>query len=108
MQEVYTLEQIKQIVTPIAQKHNVRRLSIFGSYARNEANADSDVDICIDAPNMHGLFALGALYADLEDALGKEIDLVTERSLTQHSDSPLHQRFAQNLRKDARIVYECD
>lgn len=105
MQQVYTLEQIKQIVTPIAQRHNVRRMSVFGSYARNEANENSDVDFCVDAPEMRGLFALGALYSDLEEALGKEIDLVTERSLAEHPDS-LHLRFAQNLRKDARVIYE--
>ena len=69
--KVYSIEEIKDIVAPIAQMHGVNKVYLFGSYARGVATASSDVDLCIDAPTLRGLFALGGLYADFEEALGK-------------------------------------
>ena len=83
MDRVYTIEEIKSIVTPIAATHGVDRIYLFGSYARGEARADSDIDLRVDKGRLKGLFALGALYTDLEDALGKKIDLLTTGSLEE-------------------------
>ena len=71
------------------------RCSLFGSYARGDATPASDVDLCVDAPKLRGLFALGGLYADLEDALKKSIDVVTTGSLKYNKD----EAFLENLRK---------
>ena len=49
-----------------------------------------------------GLFALGGLYADLEDALKKSIDVVTTGSLKYNKD----EAFLENLRKDRVLLYE--
>lgn len=67
MDRVYTIEEIKAIVAPIAAAHDVERIYLFGSYARGEATATSDIDLRVDKGRLKGLFALGALYADLED-----------------------------------------
>lgn len=83
MDRVYTIEEIKAIVVPIAEAHSVGRIYLFGSYARGEATPSSDVDLRVDKGNLRGLFALGALYADLEDGLGKKLDLLTTGSLDQ-------------------------
>lgn len=84
MDKVYTIEEIKSIVVPIAKAHSVGRVYLFGSYARGEATPSSDVDLRVDKGNLRGLFALGALYADLEDGLGKKLDLLTTGSLDQN------------------------
>lgn len=84
MDKVYTIEEIKSIVVPIAKAHSVGRIYLFGSYARGEATPSSDVDLRVDKGNLRGLFALGALYADLEDGLGKKLDLLTTGSLDQN------------------------
>ena len=84
MYKVYTIEEIKSIVVPIAKAHSVGRIYLFGSYARGEATPSSDVDLRVDKGNLRGLFALGALYADLEDGLGKKLDLLTTGSLDQN------------------------
>lgn len=83
MDKVYTIEEIKSIVVPIAKAHSVGRIYLFGSYARGEATPSSDVDLRVDKGNLRGLFALGALYADLEEGLGKKLDLLTTGSLDQ-------------------------
>ena len=52
---VYTIEDIKQKATPIAQKYGVDSMSLFGSYARGEAREDSDLDFFIDRGDIKGL-----------------------------------------------------
>ncbi len=52
---VYTIGDIKQKATPIAQKYGVDSMSLFGSYARGEAREDSDLDFFIDRGDIKGL-----------------------------------------------------
>ena len=94
--------EIREIVAPIAKQHGVDKVFLFGSYARGDATPASDVDLCVDAPKLRGLFALGGLYADLEDALKKSIDVVTTGSLKYNKDKA----FLENLRKDRVLLYE--
>lgn len=56
---------------------------VFGSYARGEQREDSDIDIMIVPDrNAHvGLFLLSGMRLDLQDILGKKVDLVTEKGL---------------------------
>ena len=74
---VYTIEQIRRIASPIAASYGVKSLSLFGSYARGEATEDSDIDLLLDRSGMSGGWAIGGLYSDLSEALGKELDMVT-------------------------------
>ena len=46
--KVYTIEEIKNIVTPIAKAYGVQRVFLFGSYARGNATSSSDLDFRID------------------------------------------------------------
>lgn len=97
MDRVYTIEEIKSIVVPIAAAYDVDRIYLFGSYARGEANASSDIDLRVDKGRLKGLFALGALYADLEDGLGKPLDLLTTGSLDQE--------FLKRIAKEEVLIY---
>ena len=45
---IYTVNEIRDIVAPIARKHGVASLYLFGSYARGEASANSDIDFLMD------------------------------------------------------------
>lgn len=102
MNKIYTVDEIKSIVIPIAKRHGIAKVFLFGSYARGAANDNSDIDLCIETPDVRGMFALGSLYADLEDALNKNLDLVTENSLRYNEDA----RFVDNLRRDRILIYE--
>ena len=69
------LEQIKKKAVPILKQAGVTRSSIFGSYVRGEEKEMSDVDILIDAPEGMSLFGFVGLQQQLEEALGKKVDL---------------------------------
>ena len=74
---IYTVDEIRRIAAPIAAAYGVRSLSLFGSYARGEATEDSDVDLLLDWTGISSGWAVGGLYADLREALNKELDMVT-------------------------------
>lgn len=61
--------------------HHVKSLSVFGSVARGEARADSDVDMLVEFDRRVGLFALIGLKLYLESILGRPVDLVTPSGL---------------------------
>ena len=46
-QHIYTLNEIRSIAVPIAERHQLKRLTLFGSYARGEATAASDIDVIV-------------------------------------------------------------
>lgn len=79
--KIYSIKEIKDIVSPIAKKYGVERVYLFGSYARGEATDKSDLDLRIDKGALKGLIMLGAMYSDLEESFDKKLDLLTTASL---------------------------
>ena len=77
---MYSAEEIKTIIIPIAEKYGVLRIYLFGSYARGDNTEDSDVDLRIDKGKVKGM-QMAALLLDLEDALGKPVDLISTTTL---------------------------
>ena len=65
----YTIEELRRIITPIAQAHGLRSVSLFGSYSKGTARRDSDVDLKIEKGSVMSLFQLSGLRLDMEDAL---------------------------------------
>ena len=62
----YTVEEITARVTPVAKKYGLAAVYLFGSYARGEADAGSDVDLLVDVSGtgIDTLLKLGGLYND--------------------------------------------
>lgn len=81
MDKIYTLDEIRECIVPIAKEYGVEKVYLFGSYARGDATEQSDLDFRIDKGKIRSYFALGGLYNRLSDALSKPIDLVTTESL---------------------------
>lgn len=65
----------------IAAKYGARNVRVFGSVARGEADEASDVDFVVDLEAGRSLLDLGGLQCELEAALGRRVDVVTERGL---------------------------
>lgn len=68
----------------IAAKHGARNVRIFGSVARGEADEQSDVDFLVDMEPGRSLFDLAGLYVDLEELLGRKVDVVTTRGISPY------------------------
>lgn len=73
MVERYTIPELKDRLTPIFEKHGVRKAILFGSYGKGTANAKSDVDILVDS-GLRGLRFVG-LLEDMQQAVGIDVDL---------------------------------
>ena len=71
----------RDAILAIAHRHGARNVRVFGSAARGEAGEDSDIDFLVSAgPETSPWFPAG-LVQDLEDLLGREVDVVTEDGL---------------------------
>ena len=106
MPKVYTLNELHDIINPILKKYGVSRAYIFGSYARGEANENSDIDLRIDSGKIKSMFVLGALYEDLTEALNKPIDLVTTKSLEHQVNIERTKSFQSNIKRDEILIYD--
>ena len=104
---VYSLADIQSKIAPIAISYKLSGVYLFGSYARNEASEDSDIDLIIDEDKSHMLRGLDmiSLQLDLEQALGKKVSLVTVESLESQL-SEERWRFVRNAVKEAICIYE--
>lgn len=81
---VSTPKQIADVARPIALRHGVDELYLFGSMARGEGRADSDVDFIYHfSPEANPVVDLVALRNDLHDAFGRDVDLVRKDYLLE-------------------------
>ena len=79
MKAIYTVNDIKRILQPVFKKHNIKKAVLFGSYAKGEADAKSDIDIMVDC-NLRGLAFYG-LLEDVVNAVGLQVDLLDRRQI---------------------------
>jgi predicted nucleotidyltransferase len=79
-----TLEEISKVALPVCREFKVKRLDLFGSLARSDHTAESDVDLLVEfeEPDRHPSKRFFGLLHYLEDALGCEVDLLTLSSLS--------------------------
>ncbi len=75
------LKRHRDAILRVAASHGARRVRVFGSVARGEADEGSDVDFLVDLEKGRSLFDLGGLLMDLQDLLGRPVDVVTENGL---------------------------
>ena len=78
-----TITDIRKKVRDVLREHGVVRASIFGSVDRGESTSDSDVDFLVEFERGRTLLDLSGLRLDLQDLLGREVDVATPRSLHQ-------------------------
>lgn len=101
--EVLSVASIKYLLLPIVKRYNISSLSIFGSYARNEATPASDVDILIDGGTYHGLVEYMTLIEDMKSALGRDVDLVTREALN-NSKTKADFIFKSNIEREMLVL----
>ena len=82
-----TIEQVyekRDEILRIAAKHGASNIRIFGSVARGDADFESDIDLLVEVgPTTSSWFPAG-LILDLEELLGRPVEVVTERGLSPY------------------------
>ncbi len=98
MEKIYAMNELQAIICPILRDYGVRRAYLFGSYARGEATAQSDIDLRIDGGRIRSMFGLGALYHELTQALKKPVDLVTTEALSHDANAARTEEFREGTK----------
>lgn len=93
----YTVEDLERIITPIAEKYQLGRVFLFGSFARGDYDEDSDIDIRIEKGQLRGMFALCGFYTEISEALQRKVDVLTTGSISEE--------FLDNIKKDEVLLY---
>lgn len=97
--DILSLDAIRYLLLPVVHKYEIKSVSIFGSYARNEAKPSSDVDIIVDGGNYTGLVEYMNMIKAMETALGRAVDVVTADSLL-NSKAPADILFKERVEKE--------
>lgn len=78
---VRLLEPHRSEIVRLASRYGAYNVRVFGSVARGDDDARSDIDFLVDMEPGRTLFDLGGLLMDLQDLIGRRVDVVTERGL---------------------------
>src|SRR5699024_7717557 len=75
------LQEKRDIILGIANKHGIKNVQVFGSVARLEDNSASDIDLLVEFENGRSLFDLIRFKQEVEDLLNTKVDVVTENAI---------------------------
>ncbi len=95
---VLTIDQIKDVCTKVFKEYEVGFAYLFGSYARGEANPQSDVDLIVDVPLDYGIKFFG-LIESLREDLGKKVDVLDTAQLKNNYE------LLKNILKEGIKIY---
>ena len=90
------IESHRAEIRALAERHGFRDVRVFGSMARGDVDERSDVDLLVTLPPGKTGLALGALLMDVQELLGRRVDVVTERCL--------HPAFRDRVLKEAQVL----
>lgn len=99
-EKIYTIAEIKKILEEILEDKPVYKVILFGSYAKQNATKESDIDLVIDTNSKLRGFALLKLINQLEEKLQKEIDGFEKYEIIENSI------IDKEIRKTGVVVYE--
>lgn len=97
-ERVYSIDELKEVIAPIAEKHGVERIYLFGSVARGDGGDESDYDFCVDLGKIRDLFEFSEFFQDIRQAVGRDIDVIETKSAGEE--------FLKIVRSEGVIVYE--
>ncbi|OZG60101.1 nucleotidyltransferase [Bifidobacterium lemurum] len=107
MSDVLTVEDVRRAVEPVARAHDVGEMYVYGSVSRGNNSADSDVDLVyrLSPGEKATVGTIIALKDDLERELGKEVSLLSLRTLLFNAEhSPSGRRFYDAIKDDMKRV----
>ena len=96
--KLHIKEEIKETIISILVKHGIKRILVFGSYARNEATSKSDLDLIVDFPEGTSLLDHVGIEIELSEALNMKIDLLSRNGISPY--------IKDHVLKEAIVIYE--
>jgi uncharacterized protein len=90
-------EAIRQTVSDLPQRDNVKKVALFGSYIHNNAREESDIDLLIEFEHPVGYFELVRIQRAFEKNVGRKIDLVEPEALSKY--------FRSDVLREAKLLY---
>ncbi|MBD1401278.1 nucleotidyltransferase family protein [Pelovirga terrestris] len=93
-----TNPEMEQQLISILRQYGATQVGIFGSYARNEATPASDLDLLVNFSERKSLMTLARIRRELTEALGLEVDLLTEAAISPY--------LIDSIKSQQRIIYQ--
>ena len=81
-----TLEEIRKKVIPIAKKYKIEKISLYGSYARGEADKKSDLDFLVIGGKNFKLTLIFSIAEELREIFNKNVDVFEISEINQDSE----------------------
>ena len=91
-------QQTIETISTYLRQYPVERVSLFGSFARNQDSTDSDIDLLIHFNETIDFFTLANIRLDLCELTKRQIDILTEKSLSE--------TFRKRIQADLQIIYQ--
>ena len=98
--KIYTISEIKQILKGILENLPVYSVILFGSYAKNIATSNSDLDLVIDTKKELMGFKLYSLITKIEEEFNKNVDAFEKSEIIENS------KIDKEIKETGVVVYE--
>ncbi|MBW2185525.1 MAG: hypothetical protein BA874_05770 [Desulfuromonadales bacterium C00003068] len=98
MEGSMTAQKIEQTLVSILRKHDADHIGIFGSRARGDERADSDLDVLVGFQQTKSLLTLVSIEQELSDALGIKVDLLTESAISPY--------LIKRIKAQLKVIYQ--
>lgn len=89
---------IQNKISPILKEYGIKRAAVFGSVSRGDDSPKSDIDIMVSLGKPMGMFLYMSLIREMENKLGRKVDLVTENSINKF--------VRPYIQSDLKVIYE--
>jgi len=90
-------EEIKNMIISILVRHGIKKILVFGSYARNEATSNSDLDLIVEFPEGSSLLDHIGIEFELSETLKMKIDLLSQNGISPY--------IKDKIMKEAIVIY---
>ena len=91
-------EEIETALVSILGKYGVRKIGLFGSYARGEERTGSDLDVLVEFEKRKSLLTLVRIERELSEHIGVKVDLLTEEAISPY--------LVERIRADLKVIYQ--
>ena len=105
--DILSVDAISLILRPFIKRYDLKKVTLFGSYARGSATTESDIDLLIDSNGIESMKDYTSLVEGLKEKLGKNVDVIMADAL--YSDTSRQaRRLKEHIENERIVLYERD